>query len=88
MTELIKNGLNKITIYLQPSNPSLLIMECSVLFGIEPSIINERKEKYTIGMVSSTKWYDEKLSRKGIKYFDDQANRWLYITIVLINLLK
>ena len=88
MTELIKNGLNKITIYLQPSNPSLLIMECSVLFGIEPSNINERKSKYTIGLAINSKWKEEKYSGKGIKYFDDQANRWLYITIVLINLLK
>ena len=77
LTNLIKNGLNKITTYLQPSNPSLAIMEGAVLFGIEPSTINERKAKYTIGMVFNTKWDDEKHSRKGLKYFDDETNEWL-----------
>ena len=49
LIKLIKNGLNKITTYLQPSNPSLAIMEGAVLFGMEPSSINVRKSKYTIG---------------------------------------
>ena len=77
LTNLIKNGLNKITTYLQPSNPCLAIMEGAVLFGIEPSTINERKAKYTIGMRMSNIWNDEKHSGKGIKYFDDQLNEWL-----------
>jgi len=38
---LIKNNLNNINTYLQPSNPILAIMEGAVLFGIEPS-----KNKY------------------------------------------
>ena len=50
LLKLIKDYLShKITTYLQPSNPSLAIMEGAVLFGIEPSIVNVRKAKYTIG---------------------------------------
>ena len=49
LLKLIKSGLNKITTFLKPSNPSLAIMEGAVLFGIEPSTINIRKSKYTIG---------------------------------------
>ena len=64
LLELIKNGLNKITTYLQPSNPSLSIMEGAVLFGIEPSSINVRKSKYTIGKKINMDWNDEKHSKK------------------------
>ena len=46
LVNLIKNNLKKITTYLQPSNPSLAIMEGAVLFGIEPSTINIRKAIY------------------------------------------
>ena len=76
LTKLIKNGLNKITTYLQPSNPSLSIMEGAVLFGIEPSTINERKAKYTLGLAVADVWNDEKHSGKGKKYFDDNTNQW------------
>jgi hydrogenase maturation factor HypF (carbamoyltransferase family) len=53
LTNLIKAGLNKVTTYLQPSNPILAIMEGAVLFGIQPSIINVRKAKYTIGKATN-----------------------------------
>ena len=50
MLKLIKDNLNKIKIYLQPSNPSFAIMEGAVLFGIEPSTIDiklsEKKKKF------------------------------------------
>ena len=71
ITNLIKEGFDKITIFLQPSNPSLSIMEGAVLFGIEPSIINTRKAKYTIGMGKNLEW-DEKIhSGKGKKYIGE-----------------
>ena len=71
ITNLIKEGLDKITIFLQPSNPSLSIMEGAVLFGIEPSIINTRKAKYTIGKSANLEW-DEKIhSGKGKKYIGE-----------------
>ena len=77
LTKLIKNGLNKITTYLQPSNPSLSIMEGAVLFGIKPSIINIRKAKYTIGLKSRTLWDDKIHSGKGEKIFDEETKQWL-----------
>ena len=76
LMKLIKNGLNKITNYLQPSNPSLAIMEGAVLFGIEPSTINVRKAKYTIGKRLDMEWNDELYSGKGKKVFDEVENRW------------
>ena len=76
LIKLIKNGLNKITTYLQPSNPSLSIMEGAVLFGIEPSTINVRKSKYTIGKKLNMDWDDEKHSKKGKKYFNEEKKKW------------
>jgi hypothetical protein len=74
--QLIKNGLNKITTHLKPSNPSLAIMEGAVLFGIKPSIINIRKAKFTIGKKMNMKWNDEKHSEKGKKYYDEDDKNW------------
>ena len=76
LLKLIKNYLNKISIYLQPSNPSLAIMEGAVLFGIRPSTINVRKAKYTIGTDCSIKWNDKLHSKKGEKYFVKEVNQW------------
>ena len=76
--KLIKNGLNnKITTYLQPSNPSLAIMEGAVLFGIEPSIINIRKAKYTIGQGVTDIWNDEKHFGKAEKFFNNEVKKYL-----------
>ena len=74
---LIKSGLNKIETYLQPSNPSLAIMEGAVLFGIEPSTINVRKSKYTIGEAMNDEWDEKKHSGKGEKYYDEDIKKWL-----------
>ena len=76
LIDLIKDNLNKVTTYLQPSNPSLAIMEGAVLFGIEPSKISIRKAKFTIGGDISDIWDDEKHSAKGEKYFSKEANKW------------
>lgn len=77
----------KIYSYLKPSNPSLAIMEGDVLFGIEPSIINIRKAKYTIGEELSDTWNDKKHSAKEnnslMKIFKNG-----FVEIVLINILK
>ena len=77
LIKLIKKGLNTIQTYLQPSNPSLAIMEGSVLFGIEPSTINVRKAKYTIGKKVNSEWVEEKHSGKGIKYFNEEKQKYL-----------
>ena len=76
LTKLIKDGLNKITTYLLPSNPSLAIMEGAVLFGIEPSSINMRKAKYTIGKKINKTWNESIHSEKGTKIFDEESNVW------------
>ena len=76
LLKLIKNGLNKITTYLQPSNPSLAIMEGAVLFGIQPSTINVRKAKYTIGSDFSKEWNDKLHSEKGKKFFVEELGKW------------
>ena len=76
LVNLIKDDLKKINSYLQPSNPSLAVMEGAVLFGIEPSTISMRKAKYTIGKGVSTKWIEEKHSGKGKKYFDEDFQKW------------
>ena len=88
LTSLIKNGLNKVTTYLQPSNPSLSIMEGAVLFGIEPSTINVRKAKYTIGRALNKVWEEEIHAEKGKKYKGEITGGWFcedcfdkYITI-------
>ena len=78
LLRLIKSaGLEKIEKYLIPSNPTLAIMEGAVLFGIEPSKIEIRKSKYTIGIKVDYKWDDKKYSRKDLKYFNKKLNDWL-----------
>ena len=52
-------------------------MEGAVLFGIEPSTINIRKAKYTIGKQISLPWDDDKHSGKGKKFFDEDFKRYL-----------
>ena len=52
-------------------------MEGAVLFGIEPSKIEIRKSKYTIGIKVDYKWDDRKYSRKDLKYFNKKLNDWL-----------
>ena len=74
--QLIKNNLNKIKTYLIPSNPSLAIMEGAVLFGIEPSKINVRKARYTIGKKVNFEWDEEKHAGKGKKYFNEEKQKW------------
>ena len=76
LLELIKSDLNKITTYLQPSNPSLAVLEGAVLFGIQPSTINIRKAKYTIGKDYAAKWNDGLHSKKGEKYYLKDLNDW------------
>ena len=76
IVNLIKNNLNIVNVYLQPSNPSLAIMEGAVLFGIEPSIINIRKAKYTIGTGADCIWDDKKHSGKGKKFFSLNFEKW------------
>ena len=76
LTELIKKGLDKVEIYLQPSNPSLAIMEGAVLFGIEPNTINVRKAKYTIGKASGLAWKEEIHAGKGKKYLGEITGNW------------
>ena len=76
LTELIKKGLNGIATFLQPSNPSLSIMEGAVLFGIESSSINVRKVKYTTWKKVNSPWDDEKHSEGGQKYFNEEKQKW------------
>ena len=77
MVNLIKYNLKKINIYLQPSNLSLAIMEGAVLFGIEPSTINIRKAKYTIGESISDEWNEKIHSEKGKKFFCKEFDEWM-----------
>jgi len=77
MVNLIKYNLKKINIYLQPSNPSLAIMEGAVLFGIEPSTINIRKAKYTIGEIMNRPWENKIHKGKGKKFFDEELGEWM-----------
>ena len=77
LLKLIKDDLsNNITTYLQPSNPSLAIMEGAVLFGIEPSTINIRKAKYTIGKRVNHEWEESKYAGKGKKIFDEKLQKY------------
>ena len=85
--ELIKKGLNKVTTYLHPSNPCLAIMEGAVLFGIEPSIINIRKAKYTIGKRINMVWDKKKHSSKG-ENFMIKIQKVIFVNVVLGNLWK
>ena len=77
LLELIKKGLKNNITSLQPSRPCLSIMEGAVLFGIEPSTINIRKSKYTIGADIRQFWVEKKHSEKGTKIFDEITNKWL-----------
>ena len=72
----IKNALNKNYNYIQPHNPSLAIMDAAVLFGLDPSIINFRIAKYTIGMDIRDIWDDKKHSEKGEKVFEESDKTW------------
>jgi len=76
LIKLIKNGLKNITIYLQPSNPSLAIMDGAVLFGIDPSTINVRKSKYTIGEIINEVWNEKIHSKKGEKYLNEEIQKY------------
>ena len=76
LLNLIKNGMNKITTYLQPSNPSLAIMEGAVLFGIQPSTINIRKANYTIGKGIGVPWVDKLHLGKGKKIYVEELKEW------------
>ena len=76
LLELIKKGLNSGLIYLQPTRPCLAIMEGAVLFGKNPSTIDIRKAKYTIGVSFGDLWDDKKHSEKGTKYFDNEENEY------------
>ena len=51
-------------------------MEGAVLFGMEPSTINVRKAKYTIGERLNLPWNDVKHSGKGEKYFSENFKDW------------
>jgi hypothetical protein len=74
--KLIKNGLKKIKIILHPSNPSLAIMEGAVLFGIEPSAIDVRIAKFTIGTKMNDVWNEKKHAKKGEKFFNEDEKKW------------
>ena len=78
LLQLIKNDLEKIKTYtyLEPSYPHLAIMNGAVLFGIEPSTINIRKAKYTIGLESEETWDDKRHFPKGNKFFNEYENSW------------
>jgi len=76
LLKLIKNDLIKITTYLQPSNPSLSIMEGAVLFGIQPSSINVRKAKYTIRELIMRPWDDKLHSGKGKKIYLEEFEKY------------
>ena len=77
LLKLIKDNLNNnIKIYLQPSNPSLAIMEGAVLFGIEPSMINVRKAKFTIGKKIISHWDESKHAEKGKKIFNEEKQEY------------
>ena len=76
IVNLIKNNLKKINMCLKPSNPSLAIMEGAVLFGIEPSMINIRKAKYTIGVDADKEWNDKIHSEKGKKFFSEYYKKF------------
>ena len=76
LLKLIKKGLKKITTYLQPSHPSLAIMEGAVLFGMESSTINIRKAKFTIGKKINSEWDEEKHAAKGKKYFNEEKQKF------------
>ena len=51
-------------------------MEGAVLFGLDPTIINIRIAKYTIGMETRKVWDDKIHSQKGKKVFDETNKIW------------
>ena len=76
LVSLIKKGLNNNLYILQPTNPCLSIMEGATIFGKNPSIIKERKAKYTIGMGFRDLWNEDKHSKMGKKVFNYEINKW------------
>lgn len=69
--------MNNIKIHLQPSNPSLAIMEGAVLFGIHPSTIDIRKAKYTLGKKMNDVWIEKIHAGRGEKYYNEDTKKWL-----------
>jgi len=53
-----------------------LLLLGAVLFGIEPSTINVRKAKYTIGKKVNIDWNEEIHGMKGKKYFNEEKQKW------------
>ena len=72
----IKENLGEKYFYMQPSNPCLAIMEGAVLFGLNPSVIDIRIAKYTIGMDVKNEWSEELHSKNGTKVYDDVDKIW------------
>ena len=72
----IKANLGEKYFYMQPSNPCLAIMEGAVLFGLNPSIIDIRIAKYTIGMEIRSEWDEELHSKQGTKIYDENDKIW------------
>ena len=62
-------------------------MEGAVLFGMEPSAINVRKAKYTIGQIANNPWDEKKHSEKGVN-ISVKILKIGIAKIVSINLLK
>jgi len=62
--------------YILPPNPYLAIIEGAVLFGLNPSIIQIRIAKYTIGIETRNKWNDSIHSKMGKKAFDEEHKVW------------
>ena len=77
LLELIKKELKNNLTPLQHSRPCLSIMEGAVLFGIEPSTINIRKSKFTIGKRVIAPWDDKRHSEKGTKIFNEELNEYM-----------
>ena len=75
LLKLIKEGLPQISHYLQPTKPCLSIMEGAVIFGIEPSSINIRKAKYTMGADLRVPW-NQKLHTQICKKFSTEDNSY------------
>ena len=61
---------------MQPTNPCLSIMEGAVLFGLNPSIIDIRIAKYTIGMETRSYWKEELHAKDGTKVYDEVDKIW------------
>ena len=50
-----------------PEHPEIAIAYGAVLFGFNSNIIRKRKARYTIGIMSSSTWEEDKHKDKGIK---------------------